>query len=131
MAIIEGTSWADDLSGDVFGYAERDILYGYGGNDLSDGVFGDDDLYGGDGNDTLYGYYGNDWLFGDAGSDVLQGEAGHDDLYGGQVPMTCMADQVTTGSAAAPAATICGAGPDTIRSFSRTAHRALRPRRLT
>ncbi len=83
MVIIKGTDWDDDLYGDVYGYAKRDIIYGYGGHDLIDGALGDDDLYGGYGNDWLYGYYGNDWLYGEAGNDDLYGEAGHDDLYGG------------------------------------------------
>lgn len=83
MATIYGTKRNDDLFGDVWGYAEDDIIYGYAGDDLIDGGYWNDDLYGGNGNDTLYGYYGDDILFGDAGNDTLNGEAGWDDLYGG------------------------------------------------
>ena len=51
MAIIYGTNRNDDLFGDVFGYAEDDLIYGFGGNDLIDGGYWNDDLYGGFGND--------------------------------------------------------------------------------
>jgi Ca2+-binding RTX toxin-like protein len=71
---IEGTNFADDLTGDdiqnaIYARAGNDTLNGLAGNDFLTGMDGDDRIDGGDGDDTLQGGQGVDSLFGGLGFD--------------------------------------------------------------
>ncbi|MCR8549778.1 hypothetical protein M4578_18255 [Salipiger sp. P9] len=88
MAVINGTSNADNLAGD----AANDTINGLGGNDTIRGNGGADLLYGGNGHDHiyhdghkggLYGMNGNDYLFAskDSGAQVhMYGGSGDDTI---------------------------------------------------
>jgi Ca2+-binding RTX toxin-like protein len=56
------------------------------GAELSDELFGDDQhnvIWGRGGGDTIRGFGGNDWLDGHKGNDVIYGGTGKDWLHGG------------------------------------------------
>nr|WP_290429085.1 hypothetical protein [Caenimonas aquaedulcis] len=76
QAIIDGTDYADSLSGDgnanaINGRGGADVLYGLAGTDTLDGGAGSDTLYGGDGNDVLTGGGDDDTLDGGPADDMV------------------------------------------------------------
>jgi Ca2+-binding RTX toxin-like protein len=83
MAVINGTSGNDSLTGSNF----DDTVKGFEGNDiianLENNNSGDDLFYGNQGNDALYGGDGNDYLDGGEDKDRIDAGEGNDTLIGG------------------------------------------------
>ncbi|WP_404292942.1 calcium-binding protein [Microvirga sp. RSM25] len=71
MEVLQGSNYADMLTGIDRGNGSGVQLYGEGG---------DDGLTGKAGGDALFGGAGNDWLDGGPGGDILDGGAGWDVL---------------------------------------------------
>jgi Ca2+-binding RTX toxin-like protein len=69
IEVLQGSNFADTLTGRDRGGGHGAQLYGEGGGDQ---------LYGKGGGDYLFGGAGGDWLDGDLGSDVLNGGEGMD-----------------------------------------------------
>jgi Ca2+-binding RTX toxin-like protein len=78
-AVITGSTGADSLVGDQFGFTD-DIIFGLGSNDTIEGLSGDDVLFGGFGDDVVNGSFGEDYIEGGDGADTLDGGSDTDVL---------------------------------------------------
>jgi Ca2+-binding RTX toxin-like protein len=72
IEVVQGTNFADTLTGVDRGGGNGVQLYGEGGNDSLTGMGGGDYLVGGSGNDTLDGGACSDLLNGGAGADTFR-----------------------------------------------------------
>ncbi len=68
----------DELSNNIYGSDNEDVLFGLAGNDNIFGSAGSDILLGGAGEDNLNGGEGNDTLMGGTGNDSMDGGNGSD-----------------------------------------------------
>lgn len=89
--VVEGSEFADLISGDYLGDPEGDqvtatgnIIHAGAGNDTVVAGEGDDWVIAGDGNDSVELAAGNDRFEGGDGDDWVNGDLGNDELHGGK-----------------------------------------------
>uniref|UniRef100_UPI00082D7379 beta strand repeat-containing protein n=1 Tax=Sphingomonas pruni TaxID=40683 RepID=UPI00082D7379 len=124
VQFVDGSNFADTITGSSFGYASPDIR-GLGGNDHLIAGYYNSNLYGGDGDDTLdsgsssYGGY----FYGEAGNDTFHGNSsiyafggdGNDVYYGGgNFKGGAGSDTLIVGATYESASANGGAGNDTL-----------------